>query len=303
MPCRGRAQHGSTILATAVCYLLCLLCAVWAGETPRVALVQYSDPEYFDATEDTYSGEKGQFATSQSFTAVAAWAYAKRHNYTYIQARDHQVMDADRYWVKPNALHAVMQLKKFDIIVLMDADVLFMQPQIPLHDLLKRWGFGDKPGHIIAAALDPIQWNGYQSVYGYKGPRRLLVNTGFMIWKTTERAQLMAEKWATCIVKKHPVCLEFARMWAHEMSAFNRMIRVDELNEDEELVLIPCTEALGYDGALLQVEDNNCKGTYVSHNSAAKHNFHKVYHKLLHQQLMEVALRDIHDHSVMHINE
>ena len=153
-----------------------------------------------------------------------------------------------------------MKTKKFDLIGLVDADIVFMRPHIPLSSLFERWGAFTNETHIVAAAVDPKRHP--DTRYTYKSQKLDMINTGLMFWKTSDRAQTLVDYWSTCLEKGDAVCLDTAFRFYQDQSGFNKVIRVDRMLPNE-LVIIPCDDANGYSSE--NGGTSGCNGKIISH--------------------------------------
>lgn len=236
--------------------LLFLVCSLTAAQ--KIAVIQTSDPRF---TKNHWEHPVHPLESSVYFTALSAYLYCQKHGYRYLRVQDTLQTNAAHHWLKPRGLNYTLALDdNFDYVVMLDADVVIMQPDVPITDMFKKWGF-DNPAQIVAAPDETDMPNSWMV---YNGRRFKQVNTGFMVWRNGQRAREAARAWSTCFDNSSSPCFQFRNRWAFDMGGFNTFIRHDLLRP-EELVVIPCGDANGFPSELTGKNNHGCGGKFASH--------------------------------------
>lgn len=185
--------------------------------------------------------------------------WPRMHHYIYasIHGYDYRYIHADKFpdgrmdgWVKPSTIRNILQ-EGYEFVVYIDYDIIFNNMKLPLEHLMSRWNVTS--AIALAGALDPDR------SYNLDLRGRLSINTGFLIWQNTARADQMLQAWDEC--PDLPECKRYLFEWYHDQSAFNSFVRWG--NEDV-VREIPCSEANGA-SFFLNGDNQGCIGTFISH--------------------------------------
>ncbi|KAI8682251.1 hypothetical protein NCS55_00480400 [Fusarium keratoplasticum] len=186
------------------------------------------------------------------------YLYAMIHGYNYRFIRAPPYPNRHGTWVKVPMIKEA--LKTHEIVVFLDADAIFMYPEMPFEWLMSLWNVTDNT--LVAMASDP------NSPRNRDANGRVMHNTGFIIAQQSNRTQELFHNWEQCPTdKKYKGCKRWAKDWAHEQAAFSNYVRYD-YNSTEEVVMIPCMDGNGAP----YIGDKTCGGVFVRH-----HWFHKDY--------------------------
>ncbi len=171
-----------------------------------------------------------------------------------------------------------MSSNRFKVVVMADVDVVFHQRDMRLEELMRMWNVFSQNEQVVAMASEP-HYNTTECIHGQlgiefcltlsNGRMMRMVNTGFQIWKVTERAKDLVARWWNSV--NRPKGSDFlGRLPAQgEQGAFTYFVRGEDMHP-EELVIIPCDEANGFPPDLFinagRPRGNyGCSGKYVAH--------------------------------------
>ena len=225
---------------------------------PGICILQVSD-----TTPDLGSPPADYYTASMLWTFL----YAKLHGYTYnliIDKREYGPEDArERHtWLKAHNLGPY--LENCDTVVVLDLDAVFTELSVSLEDKLVEWNFTDRA--LVLQALDPDSADRVNYIELADGRQQLNGNTGFMVLRgRNAKVQSLVKYWADC-PEAVPGCEEHRNSLFSDQAAWNVYVR-PQLTDDE-LILLPCDEANGHDGAIAPAY--GCSGKFVSHFWNAK---------------------------------
>lgn len=170
--------------------------------------------------------------------------------------------DRHNTWVKVVELRRLLKESDYQFIVFTDADVVFLNLNLPLENLFSHWNITSEVA--VAGALDP-PGEPNVDIFG-----RININTGFIIMQKTAVTENLMTDWLECPSNtKYPECAHWKTDRFHEQSAFSSFLRYDYADNVREL---PCDEAnsmpLTYGGRWRNKAV--CSGKYVSHFWADK---------------------------------
>ncbi|KAK0617690.1 hypothetical protein B0T14DRAFT_434544 [Immersiella caudata] len=213
---------------------------------------------------------------------LSHYLYAQIHGYSYRFVRAPQYRDRAPHWAK--VIFTQELLKQFDIVVMLDYDVMFPSPEVPLEWMLNYWKIDREV--IVAMAEDPnVDVN-------MDIRRRVNVNTGFIIAQASDNAQRLFKDWAECPEEtRYKGCSEWKTKMFHEQAGFSSYVRYDFLDglsiesPQPYIRTLPCDEANG----VPMTKDLGCTGQLVRHFWAHKpsttleftHNFMHVLTPML----------------------
>ncbi|KAK0390153.1 hypothetical protein NLU13_3726 [Sarocladium strictum] len=184
------------------------------------------------------------------------YLYALIHGYDYRIVRAPNYKDRYGTWVKPAVLKEA--LKTHEFVVILDSDAVFTHLQLPIEWLMNLWDI--TPETLISMAEDVDNKDDYDP------QGNLILNTGFVIARASQRSQDMLKAWKDC-PNTIEVCGTWKTKWAHEQSAFSYYIRY-LFNEPNDVKNIPCDHANG--NIYYSDGKGECRGVFVSHNWHSK---------------------------------
>lgn len=151
-------------------------------------------------------------------------------------------------------------VQEFDLLVLVDADVLVPDPSVPVTALLERWGFAERA--LVLQALDPANVT-INYVKERSGAQVLMANTGFMVLRNHPKVAALLDQWYGCRRAEPSVaaCNGYNFTGVRNQPVWNLLIR-PQLGPGE-LVLAPCAEANGFPPSV--GPNLGCNGTHVAH--------------------------------------
>ncbi|TVY78779.1 hypothetical protein Focb16_v009750 [Fusarium oxysporum f. sp. cubense] len=197
------------------------------------------------------------------------YLYAMIHGYDYRFIRAPSYPNRHGTWVKVPMIREALKTHK--IVVFLDADAIFMYPQLPFEWLMRLWNITDNT--LVAMANDP------NSPRNRDANGQVMQNTGFIIAQQSNRTQELFYNWEQCPTDiKYKGCKRWGKAWAHEQAAFSNHVRYD-YNSTEEVRVIPCMDGNGAP----YIGDKTCGGVFIRH-----HWFHKDYPiKDMHQLILD----------------
>ncbi|KAG7115273.1 Galactomannan galactosyltransferase 1 like protein [Verticillium longisporum] len=209
------------------------------------------------------------------------YIYAQIHGYDYKFIKAPIYPHRHQTWVKVPMIREELKTHKF--VVFLDADAIFVQPQLPIEFLLGLWNITD--GTLVAMAEDP------NSPVNRDEKGWVLWNTGFVVAQQSQRTQEMFKVWDECPMgERFPGCEKWAKEWAHEQAAFGNYIRY-AYNTTDDLRVIPCGDGNG----AAYLGDKKCLGAFVSHFWGHKGVTIEYLHKMVAQGLMRNTEDNHHD--------
>ncbi|WIA15912.1 hypothetical protein OEZ85_012661 [Tetradesmus obliquus] len=132
---------------------------------------------------------------------------------------------------------------QFDYVIWLDQDAMISNPEQQLVCLLEHWGV---PPAAAANNSTARLWiaNDTDAYHNHMtdatGQRVLNWNTGFMVWRNTDRSrQVLARWWSEALAHT-----EYHHFPFYDQSSFNGFVR--PLLQSHEVSTIPCDEANGF---------------------------------------------------------
>jgi hypothetical protein len=145
-------------------------------------------------------------------------------------------------------------LKTHDIVVFLDSDAIFNNPEVPIEWLMNYWSVSDNT--TIALSSEPAL---ERDADDRGNPSE---NTGFMIIQNHPLTFELYEAWAECPEDtRYENCSHWKHPRQREQAAFSNYIRYDPAFEPT-IQILPCLEANGYPE---RFDETRCKGTFVRH--------------------------------------
>ncbi|RGP69004.1 hypothetical protein FSPOR_4981 [Fusarium sporotrichioides] len=184
---------------------------------------------------------------SRILTHLPLAAMIHGYDYQFIRAPDYY--NRHGTWVKVPMIKQALTM--YETVVFLDADAVFVYPEIPFEWLMSLWNITDKT--LVAMSNDP------DSPRNRDGKGKVMMNTGFIIAQQSNRTQDLFHDWNQCPTEtKYKGCQRWMKDWAHEQAAFSNHVRYDY--STDEVRTIP------------RLDGNGGDGVFVRHNW-----FHKDY--------------------------
>jgi hypothetical protein len=163
-------------------------------------------------------------------------------------------------WVKPHILLELLQSGSYQFVVFVDADSTIQHLELPLEWMFNRWGI--TPATSIAMPID-VRMGDDQNIEQ---------NTGLIVAQALPLTFEMLTAWKDCPTEtRYSGCGRWKDEWAHEQRAFSMYIRHDFNPDGNNIVEIPCDDAMGYPGLSdLGYISTNCTGQFIRHHTVAK---------------------------------
>ncbi|KAF3035318.1 hypothetical protein E8E12_004914 [Didymella heteroderae] len=214
------------------------------------------------------NAEKDGGMVSASFMNHFLYSQIHGYDYRFFNARSMETEGYHNTWVKPHVLSELLESYRF--VVFVDADATIQNLELPIEWLFNRWGI--TPSTSIAMPLDTRQiLNGDENVSNdSKG--KLVLNTGVVIAQALPHTFEMMKAWKECPnEKQYPGCAHWKQEWSHEQKAFSEYIRWDYNPSGNEIIEIPCDDAMGYPGINKHQHIlSKCAGTFLRHHTVDK---------------------------------
>ncbi|KAG5657640.1 hypothetical protein KAF25_007673 [Fusarium avenaceum] len=204
------------------------------------------------------------------------YLYAMIHGYDYRFVRAPNYRHRHGTWVKVPMIKEA--LKTHETVVFLDADAVFMYPEMPFEWLMNLWNITDKT--LLAMSNDP------DSPRNRDDKGKVMMNTGFIVARQSNRTQDLFHDWNQCPSEaKYKGCRRWAKDWAHEQAAFSNYVRYD-YNSTDDVRVIPCMDGNGAP----YIGDKSCGGVFIRH-----HWFHKDYPvNDLRESILDTFMKRIH---------
>ncbi|KAE9968345.1 hypothetical protein Vi05172_g5658 [Venturia inaequalis] len=194
------------------------------------------------------------------------YLYAKIHGYDYkfIHTTEWHNKSREDVWTKIPTLRET--LKDYRIVVMIDADAIFRNLNLPYEWLLNRWNFTEETSFTMP--LDPV-WDvntggriGYtNNKYGVVNP-----NAGFITAQNLPRTFDMLDDWVSCPDNEEEFegCDDFRSGWPAEQGVFGEYIRY-KYNETTDFRSFDCSDGNGF-----PEQGSECRGIFVRHFTTGK---------------------------------
>jgi hypothetical protein len=101
---------------------------------------------------------------------------------------------------------------------------------------------------------------------------KMELNTGLIVAQALSLTFEMLTAWKDCPTEvQYPGCSRWKEEWGHEQRAFSKYIRYDYNPNSNNVVEIPCDDAMGYPGlGDLDLIVDNCTGQFIRHHTVSK---------------------------------
>lgn len=179
----------------------------------------------------------------------------------------------------------------------MDADVTITHLEVPLEWLFNRWGLTKHTS--ISMPWDQEEILGGETVsIDSKGLQ--VLNTGVVAVQNLEYTFEMLEAWKDCTTeKRYSGCGRWKEEWSHEQRAFSEYIRYDFNPAGDNIVEIPCDDAMGWPGMMHEYEGqimSDCNGTFFRHHTLRKDKTKESASSAVMQVLSEILQHELLEH-------
>ncbi|KAF0643854.1 hypothetical protein FPSE5266_07137 [Fusarium pseudograminearum] len=149
-----------------------------------------------------------------------------------IHGYDYQFIRAPDYYKRHGTWVKVPMIKQalgtYETVVFLDADAVFVYPEIPFEWLMSLWNITDET--LVAMSNDP------DSPRNRDGKGLVMMNTGFIIARQSTRTLSLFHDWNQCPTEtKYEGCKRWMKDWAHEQAAFSNHVRYDYSTDDQHL--------------------------------------------------------------------
>ncbi|KAL1592196.1 hypothetical protein SLS59_009852 [Nothophoma quercina] len=232
-------------------------------------------------------GGKDGGMVSASFMNHFLYSQIHGYDYRFFNAKEMESAGYHNTWVKPHVLAELLESYRF--VVFVDADATIQHLELPIEWLFNRWGI--TPQTSIAMPLDTRQiLNGDENASNdSKG--KLALNTGVVIAQALPHTFDMMTAWKECPnEKQYPGCATWKQEWSHEQKAFSEYIRWDYNPSGNEIVEIPCDDAMGYPGINNHAHIlSKCQGTFLRHHTVDKGMTKKSTEEAMLQAMADLA--------------
>jgi hypothetical protein len=209
---------------------------------------------------------------------------ANQHGYDYLRITSARIPGHYDGWTKVVHLYGVIH--KYDIVVLLDSDAYFTNPNVSVEFILARYNV--TINNSLLMSIDPNAPHNKDS----KG--RIVLNTGFIIAQNNNLTKHVLKKLALC-TKTILGCNKWKQAWSYDQRAFSEYIR-DEMKVGSQLIMTPCNETNGFDGS-----GTECSGSFLTHVWSQKHTLIERLEKVMLNNLMTILEKDMwqNNHSLV----
>ncbi|KAK3385930.1 hypothetical protein B0H63DRAFT_394255 [Podospora didyma] len=244
----------------------------WTHGMGKGVLIIELDTRNPIGTNEIFNPDKLNWETMSSLLSVSHmnhFMYSQIHGYDYKFFNARHMEGHHDTWIKPHVLMDMLWFYRF--VVFIDADAIIQHLELPIEFLFNRWNITDRTS--IAMPIDTEQINeqsGEAMTRDQKG--KLLLNSGVVVVQNLPHTFDMLTAWKDCTNgKRYPGCGHWKENWSHEQRAFAEYIRYDYNPDGNNIVEIPCNEAMGYPGLKGKVGViADCKGEFIRHHTIDK---------------------------------
>lgn len=239
---------------------------------------------------------------------ISVFNYAKRHGYSYhfIKVLGEDLKRGDRHpcWSKVygllNFLRTFEPGEFYDFIVVIDVDMVFMQPERSIKNKILQWSDDEDLRSIDAFFSDDTECEDCFVKTFISEEITKTVNSGFQIWKNSAKTRKILEEWYNCPVR-FPGCDQFRSDWKVEQSALTYMYEYLQDKYSFNMKRIDCSEVNGFPSFFpnklvngTELGNHGCHGKFISHFwEETKRQVQPMLVQLIAKQLMELQLSEI----------
>ncbi|KAF2634780.1 hypothetical protein P280DRAFT_413090 [Massarina eburnea CBS 473.64] len=225
--------------------------------------------------------------------------YAQIHDYDYKFFQAHSIEGYHDTWILPRVLLQLLEDGKYDFVVTMDADVSVTHPEVPLEFLFNKWGVSHQTSIALPLDVEESE-DGKIKTADSKGVQ--ILNTGLVVVQNLPYTKEMLEAWRDCPTEvRYEGCARWKQEWSHEQRAFSEYIRYDFNPQDDNIVTIPCDDAMAFPGMAAQYAGrivSDCNGRFFRHHTLNKEKTKQSVATSVMQMLytmMQDSVRDLRD--------
>ncbi|KAF1961871.1 hypothetical protein CC80DRAFT_512927 [Byssothecium circinans] len=196
------------------------------------------------------------------------------HNYDY---KFFQALPKPGYhdtWILPSRLRSLLSTNQYDFIVVLDADVSITHPDVPLEFLLNKWGVSRRTNIALPWDVQEVARDGSNKTISVDGKGIQVLNTGVVVVQNLEFTRGMLDAWVACPGEEtYEGCARWKVEWSHEQRAFSEFIRYDFNPEGDNIVAIPCDDAMSFPGMAAMYPGriaSDCNGHFFRHHTLNK---------------------------------
>jgi hypothetical protein len=170
--------------------------------------------------------------------------------------------------VKPHVLLNLLDSYRF--VIFIDGDATIRHLEIPFEWLFNRWGVTPQTSSAMPLDVRFVRSGDKHASEDSKG--KLVLNTGVVVAQALPHTFELLNAWKDCPDgKRYPGCGAWNETWSHEQRAFSEYIRYDFNPTGNNIVEIPCNDAMGYPGLIDQSwMISNCTGQFIRHHTIDK---------------------------------
>lgn len=239
------------------------------------------------------------------------YLYAMIHGYDYKFYQAQQLEGHFATWIRPHIFRELID--DYQFVIALDADVTLSHLEVPLEWMFNRWGVTEKTS--MAMPYDTEEWRDGKSV-SQDSKGQLVLNGGVIMVQNSVMAQNstqtqeLLEAWRDCTTeKRYPGCGQWKQKWSHEQRAFSEYVRYDYNKDPENIVAIPCDDAMGWPGFHADVTDPknldkyniaDCNGNFIRHYTLGKDQVKEATSTGIMQMLSELVQKNIFENPDAH---
>ncbi|ORY05547.1 hypothetical protein BCR34DRAFT_626829 [Clohesyomyces aquaticus] len=199
------------------------------------------------------------------------YLYAQIHGYDYKYYQAQHMSGYYDTWIRPHILASL--LHDYDFVITLDADVTATHMEVPFEWLFNRWNI--TPRTSISMPWDVEEREpetGEVLSQDSKGLR--VYNAGFVIVRNLPLTFELLQEWGNCPNEtRYEGCAHWKETWSHEQRAFSEYIRYDFNPQGDNIVPIPCDDAMSWPGATKDYPGriiSDCNGNFFRHHTLTK---------------------------------
>jgi hypothetical protein len=191
--------------------------------------------------------------------------------------------------VKPHVL--LKLLYSYQFVIFIDADATIQHLEVPFEWMFNRWGITHRTS--IAMPLDTRMVSDNRVT---DDPHhRIEQNTGLIIAQALPLTFQILTAWKDCPTEvRYPGCGRWKQEWGHEQRAFSLYIRYEFNPDGNNIVEIPCDDAMGFPGlGDVDIMMDYCKGQFIRHHTLAKGTTKRSTEVAILQSVLSLARKEL----------
>ncbi|KAF2686302.1 hypothetical protein K458DRAFT_210812 [Lentithecium fluviatile CBS 122367] len=199
------------------------------------------------------------------------YLFAQIHGYDYKYYHAKHIAGHYDTWILPHILAEL--LPSYDFVISFDADVTVTRPEVGFEWLFNRW-------NVTTHTSISLPWDIEEQrpetgeVLSTDSKGVIVFNTGLVVVQNLPLTFEMLRAWGECPTeKRYKGCAQWKTAWSHEQRAFSEYIRYDFNPQGDNIVPIPCDDAMSWPGATEQYPGriiSDCRGTFFRHHTLNK---------------------------------